>query len=179
MTETAKDSLLQFNSYTIPGDDTLEIMEVAITEKSEEFMQLTYSFTTGQRAFVIIQIRVFQKRDGKPLIVYAKFGGLPRAFDQHILKIFDFSAGSLIETQKKLLPETIGVKEFLEPKDVDNFASDLEVMSTSYELNPEEKNSLIYKLEPQIYGKGEIENLIKTYDFVYKWNGEVFIKKQK
>lgn len=179
LTETAKDSLLQFSSYTIPGDDPREIMEVAITEKSKEFIQLTYSFTTGQRAFVIIQIRVFRKRDDKPLIVYAKFGGLPRAFDQHILKTYNFSNGFLVETKEKL-SKSIGVKEFLKPKVVDEFAFDLEIMSTSYELNPEEKNSIEYKLESQIiYGKGEIENLIQTYDFLFTWNGETFILKDK
>lgn len=177
LTETAKDSLVQFNSYSIPGDDPREIMKVSIIEKDEDFMRLQYYFTTGQRAFINIEIRVFTNRDGEPLIVYARYGGLPKAFDQHMLTTFNYSNGSLTRTIEKLLPETIAAREFLKPEFVENFDSELQEISTGYDLDPEEKNSIEYKLEPQfIFGK---DHWIHTYSIFFRWNGEIFEKREK
>ncbi|BDD05554.1 hypothetical protein [Aureibacter tunicatorum] len=68
LTKEAKDSLISFGVYTLPGGDTTETMKVQYMEE-RGFIRLQYYFKTGQSGFVDIQFREFKKNDGSSVVV--------------------------------------------------------------------------------------------------------------
>ncbi len=175
LTKTAKDSLLIYENYTIPGGDSSSTEVIGITEKRNDFIELHYGFSTGQRAFQIIQLRLFKKIDGTPLIVYSKFGGLQRAFDQHFLITYEYKKGNLLKTPEVFLPETIPFNSFIKQDIPESLRTKYKMLSTSYNLYPKILNTIEYVLSPQfLYENTEFEQWIKTLSIQYKWNGLEF-----
>ncbi|MCB0712339.1 MAG: hypothetical protein KDD67_08435 [Ignavibacteriae bacterium] len=172
LTVEAKDSLMQYGTYTFPGGDSIETVQCDYhTEK--DFIEIVLSFTTGQRAFAVIQLKKFQKIDGSIVVVYAKYGGLPAAFDQHSLLTFDYVDDSLKRNEHLGLPETIETSEFLKEDLPDSVEADKITFNTSYDVNPLEANSIEYLIDPQT---SQFDDWIKTNRFSFRWNGETFEK---
>lgn len=174
LNDNAIDSLLEFGRYTFPGGDSIITEEIAVTESTEEFLQVHYGFTTGQRAFLIIEIRKFKISNDKSLIVFAKFGGLYAAFDQHILKTFILENDKLILVDNLRLPESISVFEFLKEDIPDSIRNEYLDISSGYNLNPDMVNSIEYFIYPQTE---RFDVWIKTENVNYLWNGEKFYRK--
>ncbi len=172
LTASSKDSLLQFGLYTIPGGDSIETMKCLYTSDTNQ-IQLEYNFSTGQSGFIRIELGKFKNIEGETVIVFSKYGGLSRSFNQHKLLTFDYFKGRLILNKKLGLPETIPTKEFLKDDFPDSLKSHKIVLSSSYDLNPEEFNSIAYEIYPQTQ---KLANWVKTYTFLFIWSGEEFIK---
>jgi hypothetical protein len=175
LTISARDSLLQFNSYTIPGGDTLSTEEVSITERQDDFLQLNYGFTTGQKAFIIIELRKFVKRNGDIVVVYAKFGGMQKAFDQHALVTFDYHGKQLVLNKGLGLPETISPTAFLKPNTTDHAKASTITLSTGYRLHSDESNSIEFFVHPETE---ESASWLDTEAVIYTWDGDRFKKRQ-
>lgn len=171
----AKDSLIQNGIHTIPGGDSIETMKADYSAEMD-FIRLEYYFTTGQSGFIVIELRKFQKIDGSTVVVYSKYGGARRAFDQHSLLTFNYAVKSLKLSENIGLPKTIETSDFLKDNLPDSLNSEKITLSTSYNLNPEEVNSIQYEINPQT---DQFDKWIKTERFLYKWNGERFEKIKK
>jgi len=170
LSNDAKDSLIKNGIYTVPGGDSIETIEVEYRAK-KDFISLTYYFTTGQSGFSVVEIRKFQKTDDTPIVVYSKYGGAMRAFDQHSLLTFDYKNGILTRNRNLGLPETIETKEFLKDSLPDDLNNDNFTLSTSYDLMPEEPNCVEYQINPQ---SNLYDEWIKTFKYSFLWNGEKF-----
>lgn len=174
LTSEAKDSLIQNGTYTFPGGDSREIMKADyLAEK--DYIKLWYYFTTGQSGFIVIELRKFQKTDDSPVVVYSKFGGARRAFDQHSLLTFDYTKGSLILNENLGLPETIATREFLKDNIPNSLKTEKITLNTSYNLAPEELNSVEYQIDLQT---DQYDEWIITDSFLFTWNGKRFEKRK-
>ena len=120
-------------------------------------------------------MKKFQKNDGTPIVVYSKFGGSPKAFDQHILLTFSYENKSLEPIENLGLPKTIETKEFLKEKILDSLNGEKLRMSTNYSLQTNDSNCVEYNIYPEIDPYYE---LVKTEKFSYIWNGERFEPKE-
>ncbi|WP_026965990.1 hypothetical protein [Algoriphagus terrigena] len=169
-----KDSLIHFGVYTIPGGDTLSTMEIAVTESKPDFIQFNLYFSTGQKMFSITEIRTFKKKDGSTIVVFAKSGGLQRAFDQYSLLTFEYSDGDVVLSRELGLPETIAWNEFLKSNLPDSLKLQEMTLSTSYDLYPQTSNAIAYLLNPQTQ---QFNDWIGEVEFLYVWNGNKFERK--
>src|SRR5690606_7864961 len=57
MTQADKDLLLKSNSVNLLTVDTNESIVVAISQKSDSYMRITYEFTSGPKSFICIEIK--------------------------------------------------------------------------------------------------------------------------
>lgn len=172
LTLEAKDSLMQNGTYTFPGGDEVESWKCDYASE-KDFIRLIYSFPTGQSGILIIELRKFQKIDGSLAVVYAKFGGTQRVYDQHTLLTFDYQDISLRLNENLGLPETIEPYQFLKDNFPDSVKTESRNLNTSYNLVPEEANSVEYLVNPET---NQSEELIKTDRFLFTWNGVRFEK---
>jgi hypothetical protein len=172
LTVEAKDSLIQNGTYAIPGGDEIESLKCDYTSE-KDFIQLIYSYPTGQSGFFIIELRKFQKIDGSLAVVYAKFGGTRSAYDQHTLLTFDYQNKLLTLNENLGLPETIEPYQFLKDNLPDSVKTESINLNTSYNLVSDEANSIEYLISPET---SQSEEWIKTDRFLFTWNGERFEK---
>ncbi|MDG1276540.1 MAG: hypothetical protein P8O16_04615 [Algoriphagus sp.] len=175
LTLEAKDSLIQNGTYTFPGGDEVESLKCDYTSE-KDFIRMIYSFPSGQSGILIIELRKFEKIDGSLAVVYAKFGGARRAYEQHTLLTFDYQDSSLRLNENLGLPETIEPYQFLKDNLPDSVKTESRNLNTSYNLVPEEANSVEYLVNPET---NQSEELIKTDRFLFTWNGVRFEKSEK
>lgn len=175
LTLEAKDSLIQNGTYAIPGGDERESLKCDYTS-AKDFIQLIYSYPSGQSGIVIIEIRKFQKIDGSLAVVYAKFGGTRSTYDQHTLLTFDYQDSSLTLNENLGLPKTIEAFQFLKDNLPDSVKTPSRNLNSSYNLVPAEANSIEYLVNPST---DQAEGWIKTDRFPFTWNGERFEKSKK
>ena len=175
MTNEAKDSLLENGTYIFPkAEDYMETMKADYRTKNN-YIRLQYFFPDGPSGFFIIELKKFQKNDGTPIVVYSKFGGSPKAFDQHILLTFSYENNSLEPIENLGLPKTIETKEFLKEEILDSLDGKKLKMNTSYSLKTNDSDLLEYNIYPEIAPYYE---WVKTEKFSYIWNGERFEPKE-
>ncbi len=173
LSNEAKASLMERGNYTFPGGDSIETMEAEFLAQ-KDFLRIAYYFTTGQSGFIVIELRKFQKIDGSLIVVYSKFGGTRRAFEQHSLLTFDYNNGTFKLNKNLGLPENIESEEFLKDNLPDSFKGDRTMLSYSFNLEPEETNGIAYEINSQT---NQFDELIKTNRFLFIWNGTRFEKK--
>lgn len=175
LTTGAKDSLIEQGTYTIPDGDSDETMKVDYSAE-KNYIRLYYYYTTGQRGFIVIELRRFQKTDGSCVVVYSKFGGAERAYDQDSLLTFDYENGTLKQNENLGLPENLETRAFLKDNLPDSLKGEKITLSTSYNLKPKETNCIEYEVDPQ---SDRFNEWIKTERILFTWNGKRFEKREE
>ncbi len=173
-----RDTLLQAGTYILPGGDSLETIEYDLDSSGfSDYLRYGFHYTTGQNAFLSIELRKFKRNNGSILIVYSRVGGMLRAYDQHDIFIFDYKGSKLSLTKQKLLPVEVPIKDFLKKGTPDSIAKKIKsyVMAT-YSLDPENPRSISFTLHP---GSpiDEMEKYLLSYSMSFTWNGRSFIRK--
>lgn len=172
LTIEAKDSLIEKGTYTFPDGDSIETMKASYLAQ-EDYLRLTFYFTTGQNGFSVIELRKFQRLNDSLVVVYSKYGGGRWAYDQHSLFTFDYHNGTLLKNTTLGLPETIETKGFLKENIPDSLKADELTLNTSYDLNPEDCKCVRYQVNPTLE---RYDPWIETKTISFIWNGERFIK---
>ncbi|GET31522.1 hypothetical protein PbJCM13498_03850 [Prolixibacter bellariivorans] len=175
LTTEAKDSLIEQGTYTIPGGDSDETMKVDYSAE-KDYIRLDYYYTTGQSGFIVIELRRFQKADGSFVVVYSKYGGAERAYDQDSLLTFDYENGTLKQNENLGLPENLKTRAFLKDNLPDSLKEENITLSTSYNLKPKETNGVEYEVDPQ---SDQFTKWIKTERILFVWNGKRFEKRKE
>jgi hypothetical protein len=170
-----KDTLLKNKEYIIPGGDSIETVKYEFEiDEANKYLKYDYYFTTGQRGFISFEVRKFKKTDGSSLILFSRYSGAPAAFDQTDIYAFKYQNNKLIRITKELLPKETSVNIFLKANTPDSIRKKVETYSSrSYDLSPELKDSIEYKLFFEIIND-EIEEYLLGDTVIYKWTGEVF-----
>ena len=173
-----RDTLLQTGTYILPGGDSLETIEYELDSSGfSDYLRYGFHFTTGQNAFLSIELRKFKKDDGGILIVYSRVSGMLRAYDQHDILIFDYKDSKLVQGKQRLLPIEIPIKEFLKKGTPDSIAKKIKsyVMAT-YSLHPENPRSISFTLYPGA-PLGDMEKYLLSDSMSFTWNGRSFTRK--
>ncbi len=138
LSQSGKDSILQYGEYIIPGGDSVNTSKYDYYNENENYIRLEYSFTTGQNGFFMIQLKKFKKENGDIIVVYTKHGGMLRAYDQHELIVFNYLNKHFTINKIIKLPSTIEPKVFLSRKlQKDTQMEYSKSISTGYDLNPQ------------------------------------------
>jgi len=173
-----RDTLLQTGTYILPGGDSLETIEYELDSSGfSDYLRYGFHFTTGQNAFLSIELRKFKKADGGILIVYSRIGGMLRAYDQHDIFIFDYKNSKLTLSKQKLLPMNVPIKDFLKKGTPDSIEKKIKsyVMAT-YSLHPENPRSISFILYPGA-PLGDMEKYLLSDSMTFTWNGRSFARK--
>jgi len=172
LTPGAKDSLLRFNTYSFPGGDSIESKLCRYTSPTEDHLIIEYAFTSGQNDFTIIQLRKILKTDGKPCLIYARYGGAGRSFTQQGLRVFTYANNVLTDDKSFSLPEIIHANEFFKPGTPDSTRSiHASTISTSYDLKPSGFDAIEYLAYPQLAADYD---LLETEVIRFTWDGRTF-----
>ena len=173
-----RDTLLKNGEYILPGGDSLETIEYELDSSGfSDYLRYGFHFTTGQNAFLSIELRKFRRNNGRILIVYSRVGGMLRAYDQHEIFIFDYKDSKLVLNRQKLLPLNIPINDFLKNGTPDSIAKKIEnyVMAT-YSLQPENPISISFDLYPSV-PLDDLEKYLLTDSMLFIWNGKSFGRK--
>jgi hypothetical protein len=148
LTVATRDSMLLGKTYYPAENDSTEIVayNYGMSEKVKDYMYVSMSFETRQRATSMIEIRSFKTISGDNLILVSRSGGLPWGlYHQNDLSTFLFSSNKkLTPYKKKIFPATDekifikpGIPDSLKKKLMDgsNMAFDLSNEKVSLGLN--------------------------------------------
>jgi len=159
--KSSKDSILQYKTFTIPGGDSDDTEEITLSEENEDFIRLDYLYTTGQNGFMTIELRRFINKNVDIVLVYSRHSGMKKAFDQYELLTFDYYNGQLSLNNNLGLPKTIPQSFFVNTS---------QTLSTGYNLNSNELNSIEYYIVPDPFS----DDTIRTEKIIYRWDGNKF-----
>ena len=175
LNSTQKDTLLQTKEYIIPGGDTIETAKYEIEiDEAQEYLRYDYYFTTGQKGFNTYEVRKFKKKDGSLIIVFSNYGGMTKAFDQTEIYAFRYQNDKLIKIDEQLFPQRIDANIFLKPNTPDSIREKVHIYSScSYDLSPELKDSIAYRLFFEIINDENEKYLLGDTVF-FTWTGESF-----
>jgi hypothetical protein len=173
-----KNALLRKGTYTIPGGDSIETIQYTIdTTESKNYLRYEYGFTTGQRGFVVFELRKLLRKNGEPLLIFSRYGGAPAAYDQHELRLFSYKSGKLAEINNNLLPKEIDIQDFLETGTPDSIKNKIEsYVNITYDLYPNVKNAVSMRLFQQVF-LNDYENYLVGTELLFTWDGNTFSRK--
>ena len=173
-----KEILIERGEYIIPGGDSNETVRYSMdTTEGKNYLRCEYSFTTGQRAFSIIEIKKLRKTNGEFILVFSQYAGVPVEFDEREFKIYDIKNGKLTESRGNMIPKNIGLKELLKNGISDSLLAAIEKSSCpSFDLMSEREN----EIEFRIYfpdSEDEYKSYMIGNAILLSWNGMSFTKK--
>jgi hypothetical protein len=113
-----RDSMLQGKTYYPSDNDSTEIVayNYGISELVKDYLYVSMSFETEQRASGMIEIRSFKMLNGDQLVLVSKTGGiLGVTYDQHEISTFIYGKDKkLVPCKKKIVPVVNG-NSFMKP----------------------------------------------------------------
>jgi len=171
LTESGKDSLLQFKKYIIPGGDSISTVQYSIEVDDEKHLNCFYYYTTGQRGFLTTQIKLIPKDRSSYLVILSQYGGVPTDYYNRNLNLYNFNNGVLQEIPNTILPEQIAHKQFLKSDTPDSIKTDIQTHSNEcYLLDTEKEDIIEYRVGSPIIGFEWFE-----YEVIrFTWNGSSF-----
>lgn len=173
-----KEILIKKGEYILPGADSNDTQQYVLdTGETENYLRCEYSFTTGQRAFSIIEIKRLKKTNGQFILVFSQYAGVPVEFEEREFKIYDIKNGKLIEIKGNIIPKNTGLKGLLKKGISDSLLSTIERNScSSFDLMREQKNEIEFRIFfPD--GEAEYKRHMKGNAVLLTWNGMSFTKK--
>jgi hypothetical protein len=116
------DSLIRNNKFYPANNSEDEIIKHTLTDVNDTTgtLRIEMSFETGQRGFVIRELRRIKVKDNEFIVVYSVVNGAPIAFGQNELATYRLKRGQLTKTAESLLPSNIGLADFVKPNTPDS-----------------------------------------------------------
>lgn len=110
LTIATRDSMLEGKTYYPADNDSNETVayNYGASEFVKDYLYVSMSFETGQRATDMIEIRSFKMMNGSNMILVSKTGGVPGiVYSQQNLDAFIYGKNKTFTPyKKKILPET-------------------------------------------------------------------------
>lgn len=116
------DSLIKNNKFYPTRNSEEEIIKYTLTDVNDTTgtLRIEMTFETGQRGFIIRELRRIKVKDNEFIIVYSVINGAPIAFGQSELITYRLKRGQLTKTKQSLLPSNIGLADFVKPNTPDS-----------------------------------------------------------
>jgi hypothetical protein len=131
------DSLIKNEKFYPASNSEEQIIRYTLTGVNETTgtLRIEMTFESGQRGFIIRELRRIKVTDNEFIIVYSVVNGAPIAFGQSELATYKLKRGQLTKKEKNLLPSNIGLADFVKPNTPDSvIAKYNEYSNHSYEL---------------------------------------------
>lgn len=114
LTVATRDSMLNGKTYYPAGNDSSEIIayNYGSSEYVEDYLYISLSFETDQRATGMIEIRSFKSTNGDNMIIVSQTSGTSGVvYNQENLSTFIYGKDKkLVPYKKKIMPSTNGIK---------------------------------------------------------------------
>ncbi|MCC6371293.1 MAG: hypothetical protein IT236_09840 [Bacteroidia bacterium] len=177
LSQTQKDSLIKYGEFIIPGGDSTNTTKYSIDLSDKDYLFCNYYFTTGQKAFFIIELRRFICADGRQVIVYSKYGGMQKVYSQAELRFFYVQKNVLKEDfNQKILPPEVTVTRFIKKETPDSIKKQIKnAVNDFYDLNPTDKNELSFRIS--LMYTNDFEKYLTGDKLTFVWNGTRFVRK--
>lgn len=153
-------------------EDEKEVYNLVSLDKSKSFLRVEMSFESGQAAFVVFEIRSFDKKTGDKVVVFSNVGGAHNLYEQNNLKLFDYLNGKLQISKTPYLPVKIGLSDFIKsntPKNIRKLYG--EYSSTWYELGYEQDNITFVLNDNDLYDNNFDSSYVLGNSIEFIWNG--------
>jgi hypothetical protein len=118
LTVATRDSMLQGKTYYPADNDSTEIVvyNYGMSVYVKDYMYVSLSFETAQRATGMIEIRSFKTINGDNLVLVSESGGISGAlYHQNNLSTFIFSRNNKLTPYKKKIFPATDEKLFMKP----------------------------------------------------------------
>ena len=173
-----REILIEKAEYIVPGGDSNETVKYSIdTTDVKNYLRCEYSFTTGQRAFVIIEIKKFKRANGKFILMYSQYGGVPIEVEQREFIIYNIRNGKLIECREIMIPKDLGLKNLLKHGFSDSLFTEIKNnTNSSFLLNPDKENELEFRISSPL-GLNKYKKYMMGNVMLFTWNGQSFVKR--
>lgn len=149
-----KDSLLLLEPYTIPRGSTEETVIYDVNSHSEDYLEISYYFTTGQQGFMSHKLMRVELA-GKNAVIYSKCSGTYSVFHQQEFIIFELFDNGLVQIADSLTPQKINHKKFLKSNTPDpmvaSFGEDLGINGCFQLLIEEQEITIEYRIIEQLH----------------------------
>jgi len=114
LTISARDSMLNGKTFypADNGSDEIVAYNYGLSEFVKDYLYISLSFETGQRATGMIEIRSLKMTTGDNMIIVSQTGGVPEiVYEQQDLSTFIYGKDKkLILCKKQIMPSTDGNK---------------------------------------------------------------------
>lgn len=176
LTRATRDSLLAGKAYYPPDNDSLSVLvyNYGVSTSVADYMYLSQSYETSQRATGMIEIRSFPSK-GVPLILVSNTGGVWQAsYHQNELIAYRYVKGKgLVLYNKRLLPpadESLFLKKGV-PDSVRRIVR--QNANTSFDLS-RQKVALALN-SSYLTNQPSIRNWLKGDRIEFSWTGDRFL----
>jgi hypothetical protein len=119
------DSLIKNKEYYPADNSEEEVVKYSLTDVNDSLgtLRIEMSFETGQRGFTIREFKRLKVKNDESIVVYSLVTGAPMTFGQSELKLYRLRKRHLVVHNEDLLPNDIGLVDFLKPGTPDSIIS--------------------------------------------------------
>jgi hypothetical protein len=177
LTLATRDSMLEGKTYypaTNDSDETLAY-NYGMSEFVKDYMYISMSFETGQRATDMIEIRNFKMMNGNNMILVSQTGGVPGiAYSQQNLEAFIYEKNKALTPYKKKILPKMDESMFMKPGIPDSVKK--EILNNSNMTFDLSKEKLLLSLaSPYISNKNELRKWLKGDTVYFDWIKDNFV----
>jgi len=174
----ARDSMLLGKTY-YPSDNTndeIVAYNYGISSEIDNYMYVSFSFETSQRATSMIEIRSFKMLNGDNLILVSKTGGVPGVtYDQHEISAYTYGKNKLLMPYKKTVLPKPEISLLIQPGTPDSVRKKFEsncdlIYNLSHKKIQLELNSAYADKNPSL------KKWLKGNRVDFDWKQDKFIK---
>ena len=119
------DSLIKNKEYYPTDNSEEEAVKYLLTDVNDSLgtLRIEMSFETGQRGFTIRELKRIRVKNDESIVVYSLVTGAPMTFGQSELKMYRLRKRHLVVHNENLLPNDIGLVDFLKSGTPDSIIS--------------------------------------------------------
>lgn len=176
LTLGTRDSMLRGKTYYPADNDSnsIEAYNYGISTNVKNYMYVSMSYETAQRASGMIEIRSFKTTKGKNLVVISETGGVwPVNYQQNDLSAFIYDGKKLIPYKERLFSST-DESIFLKPGIPDSVKKTI-LNNSNITFNFSTKNPILELNSKYLTDNAAIKKWLKG-DFVeFAWAGDHFM----
>jgi hypothetical protein len=166
------DSLIKNKEFYPIDNSEEEAVKYSLTDVNDTLgtLRVEMDFETGQSGFTIRELKRVKVKNNEFLVVYSLVTGAPMTFGQSELKIYRLRKGHLEVDKGNLLPNDIGLVDFLRPGTPDSIIKKYnEYSNHTYDLVNHGKNiSYVLYQNFESYGIGKSWLLGDKIEFIFE-----------
>ena len=177
LTLATRDSMLEGKTYYPADNDSNETVayNYGVSEFVKDYLYVSMSFETGQRATGMIEIRNFKLMNGNNMILVSKTGGVPGiVYSQQSIDAFIYEKNKpLTPYKKKILPGT-DESMFMKPGIPDSVKKEiLNNSNMTFDLSNEKL--MLSLASSYISNKNELRKWLKGDTVYFDWIKDHFV----
>jgi len=175
LSEATKDSMLKGKTYYPSENDRESVLAFNFGESTfvKDYMYISMSYETAQRATGMVELRAFDMKD-KKLIIISNTGGVEGVnYQQNDISVFLYDLNSKLSPYKAKIFPYWSVNLFLKSGIPDSIKKVI-VNNSNLTFDFSRKNVALSLNSPFLLSNQEYRKWLKGDRIIYTWNGKHF-----